>query len=98
MDTMNLKKITIGILFLVLLSGCAQNTALLGPAYTLVTSGNLYNAGLSYGGDKIIAKTTGKSAVENVKDALTPKKNDTDFQKLVKKNIKKTRKKLKIIK
>ena len=95
---MILKKIIAGLFLLFFLNGCVQGTALLGPAYTLVTSGNLYNAGLSYGGDKIIAKATGKSAVENVKDALTPKKNDTDFQKLVKKNIKKTRKKLKIIK
>ena len=95
---MNLKKISVGILLLIFLSGCAQNTALLGPAYTLATSGNLYNAGLSYGGDKIIRKTTGKTPAQNIKDALTPKKKDTDFQRLVKNNIKKTRKKLKIIK
>ena len=38
------KKILIGIFLLGFLSGCAQNAALLGPAYTLSTSGNIYHA------------------------------------------------------
>jgi len=91
---MLLKKITIGILAIGFLNGCAQNAALLGPAYTLAKSGNIYHAGFSYGGNEIITKTTGKSATENLKEALVPKKDDTQFQKLVKKNIEETRKKL----
>ena len=91
---MILKKITIGILAIGFFSGCAQNAALLGPAYTLATSGNVYHAGLTYGGNEIITKTTGKSAVENFKDALVIKNENTQFQKLVKKNIQETRKKL----
>tara|TARA_B110001452_G_C14863519_1_gene301763 strand:+ start:175 stop:465 length:291 start_codon:yes stop_codon:yes gene_type:complete len=91
---MNLKKIIIKILTLIFLSGCAQNAALLGPAYTLATSGNVYQAGFAYSGNEIIEKRTGKSAAENLKEVLTPKKEDTDFQKLVKKNIEETRKKL----
>jgi hypothetical protein len=31
---------------------------------------------------------------QNIKEGLTPKKEDSDFQKLVKRNIEKTRKKL----
>ena len=88
------KRILTGIFSLILLSGCAQNAALLGPAYTLATSGNVYHAGFTYGGNEIIIKTTGKSAAQNLKEAIVIKKEDTNFQKLVKKNIKETRKKL----
>tara|TARA_B110001452_G_C14876186_1_gene306353 strand:+ start:154 stop:444 length:291 start_codon:yes stop_codon:yes gene_type:complete len=91
---MVLKKKIIGIILLSLLCGCAQNAALLGPAYTLATSGNVYHAGFTYGGNEIITKTTGKSATENLKEVLTPNKEDTDFEKLVQNNIEKTRKKL----
>ena len=91
---MILKKIFIGILTIGFLSGCAQNAALLGPAYTLASTGNVYQAGLTYGSNEIITKTTGKSAAQNFKEVLTPKKDDTEFEKLVKRNIEKTRKTL----
>ena len=87
-------KIFIGVFLLSLLTGCAQNVALLGPAYAIATSGNVYRAGFTYGGNEIVTKTTGKSAVKNFKEALEIKKKDTEFQKLVKKNIIETRKKL----
>ena len=88
------KNLIIGIFLASFLSGCAQNAALLGPAYTLATTGNVYQASFAYGTNEIITKTTGKSAVQNFKEALVPKKDDTEFQKLVKKNIEETRKKL----
>ena len=91
---MILNKIIIGLLFVCFLSGCAQNAALLGPAYTLATSGNIYQAGLTYGGNEIITKSTGKSMAQNIKEGLAPNKENSDFQKLVKRNIEKTRKKL----
>ena len=88
------KNLIIRILLVSFLSGCAQNAALLGPAYTLATTGNVYQASFAYGSNEIITKTTGKSAAQNLKEALVPKKDDTEFQKLVKKNIEETRKKL----
>ena len=91
---MILNKIIIGIFLIVFLNGCAQNVSLLGPAYTLATTGNAYHASFTYGSDKIITKATGKSAAQNFKEALTLKKDDTEFQKLVKRNIEETRKKL----
>ena len=91
---MNLRKIIINIFLLSLLCGCAQNTALLGPAYTFMTTGSAYQASLSYGSDKMVTSLTGKSTAQNLKDALVIKKEDTEFEKLVKKNIKETRKKL----
>ena len=93
---MIIKKLTIGILSIGFLSGCAQNAALLGPAYTLATTGNIYHAGLTYSGNEIVKKATGKSTAQNLSETFSSKKKnkDTDFQKLVKKNIKNTRKKL----
>ena len=91
---MILKKLIVGIFLLFVLNGCAQNTALLGPAYTFATSGSVYQAGLSYGSDKAIMKVTGKSTGENIKEMLVVKEKDSEFQKLVIKRIKETRKKL----
>ena len=91
---MNLKKITISIFLLSSLSGCAQNTAMLGSAYTFFTTGSAYQAGFRYGSDKMISNLTGKSTAQNIKDALVIKKEDTEFEKFVKKNIKETRKKI----
>ena len=91
---MILKKIIAALFLLFFLNGCAQNAALLGPAYTLATSGNIYQAGFTYGGNELVTKTTGKSMAQNIKESITPKKEDSDFQKLVKRNIEKTRKKL----
>ena len=73
---MILNKIIIGLFFVCFLSGCAQNVALLGPAYTLATSGNIYHAGITYGGNEIITKSTGKSIAHNIKEAIAPKKED----------------------
>ena len=91
---MVIKKINVGLLFLVLLSGCAQNAALLGPSYTLATSGNVYQAGLTYTSNEAIYRFTGKSTADNMKKILTPNSQDNEFQKLVKKRIQETRKKL----
>jgi hypothetical protein len=88
------RNLTIGLFYIIVLSGCAQNVSLLAPAYSLATSGNIYQAGLTYGGNEVITKTTGKSTAQNLKEVLTSKKEDTEFEKLVKKNIIATRKKL----
>ena len=91
---MILKKLIVVIFLLVALNSCAQNTAFLGPAYTFATSGSVYQAGLSYGGDKAVMKVTGKSTGENIKEILVVKEKDSEFQSLVKKRITETRKKL----
>ena len=93
---MILKKLTLGIFALVLLSGCAQNAALFGSAYTFTSTGNIYQAGFTYGSNEMITSVTGKSTVQNIKDALKAKPEDNQFQKLVKTRIKETRKKLNI--
>ena len=93
---MKIIKLFFGIFTFVVLTSCAQNTALLGPAYSLVSNGNVYQAGLTYTSDQAVTKITGKSTGENIKQLITSKKKDNEFEKLVKKRIKKTRKKLKL--
>ena len=92
------KKIILRISIIGLLSGCVQNTAFLGPIYTLGATGNAYQAGFSYGSNKAITTLTGKSSLENIEDLLKSKKKDSDLRKLVKKQIRETRKKLNLSK
>ena len=71
---MNLIKIITGLFLLLFLNGCVQGTALLGPAYTLTSTGNIYQAGLTYSSNKAISKITGKTAAENIKSFVEDKK------------------------
>ena len=95
---MILKKIIIGLFFICFLNGCVQSTALLGPAYTLVSTGNVYHAGLSYGSNQAIKKATGKTTTENIKSFLVKEEivkeeeNYDQFFALVKSRIDKTHK------
>ena len=89
---MILNKIIISIFAICFLTGCVQNTALLGPAVTAASTGNLYQAGLSYGSSKAVTKITGKTTTENIKNFLNKNKdveketeNTNDFFKVVKK-------------
>ena len=91
---MKKKKIILAIFFVAFLSGCAQNAALLGPLYSLSTTGNIYHAGASYGSNRVITSFTGKSTTENIKELIIIEKDDSEFEKLVKRQIKATRKKL----
>ena len=87
---MILKKIIISIFAIHILNGCVQNTALLGPAVTIASTGSVYQAGLSYASNETITKITGKTPTENIKNLLKKnKENNTkkadDFFKIVKK-------------
>lgn len=96
---MILKKIFAGLFLLFFLNGCVQSTALLGPAYTLASSGNIYQAGLSYGSSQAVKEITGKSPTENIKSFVEDKKlkveeeeSQEEFFALVKSRIEKTSK------
>tara|TARA_B100000795_G_scaffold247440_1_gene213676 strand:- start:358 stop:597 length:240 start_codon:yes stop_codon:yes gene_type:complete len=71
---MILKKLIIGLFFLCIFNGCAQNAAFLGPVITGASTGSVYNASLSYGSSKVIKKATGKTSFENLKNILQVKK------------------------
>ena len=74
MSLMILKKIIAGLFLLFFLNGCVQSAALLGPAYTLTSTGNVFQAGLSYGSNQAVKKITGKSTTENIKSFVDNKK------------------------
>ena len=71
---MILKKIIISAFVICFLTGCLQNTAFLGPAFTIASTGNVYQAGLSYGSSQVIKKMTGKTTTENIKSFLDSNK------------------------
>ena len=100
------KKIIIGLFTISFLGACASPTAMLGPAYTLTSSGNVIQAGLSYGSNEMITMYTGKKQLENLQEISSieqsNKKNihkktleSEDFYILVKQNVEKTNKILK---
>ena len=96
---MILNKIIAGLFLLFFLNGCVQSAALLGPAYTLASTGNIYQAGFSYGSNQAVKKITGKSTTENVqslvddkKKKIEEKKSQEEFFALVKSRIEKTSK------
>ena len=43
-----------------------QSSAMVGPAVTLATTGNIYNAGLTYGTNKAVERETGLTASEMI--------------------------------
>ena len=105
--TMINKKVIFGLFLLSMLGACGAPTAMLGPAYTFTTTGNITQAGLSYGSDKLITSYTGKTPIENIEDItsknLSVKKNiqkqtlqSEDFYQLVKSKIEMTKGKIKL--
>ena len=89
-----MKKKCFLLLSLFLLSNCMQSTAMLGPAVTVATSGNIYQAGLSYGTNLTIKETTGKSASEHLTNHSSKKTMEKNLKNLLQKHIQSTRKKI----
>jgi len=99
--TMINKKIILGLFTISFLGACASPTAMLGPAYTLSSTGSVYHSSLTYGSSHVITKYTGKTPIENLKKISSVKKNNIenikkktlesdDFYTLVKNKIEKT--------
>tara|TARA_Y100000389_G_C17349658_1_gene457736 strand:+ start:140 stop:457 length:318 start_codon:yes stop_codon:yes gene_type:complete len=93
------KKIVFGLFVATFLSGCAAPTAMIGPAYTLGSTGNVLQTGFSYGSSKLVKSYTGKTTVENLKDVASSVKSKNikkqtlesdEFYLLVKNKIEKT--------
>ena len=85
-------KLVSKILFLLLLNGCVQSSAFLGPAVTVASTGNVYQAGLSYGSNVAIKKITGKTPIEYINEILKPKENENKIISSAKEKIKKASK------
>ena len=90
-----MKKILIYIVSGLILSGCAQSTAMLGPAISLASSGNVSQAGLTFITNKAVEKETGMDTVSFVSNKIEQQNSKTrlkrDFKKLVQNNFEKTR-------
>ena len=82
----------------IILSGCAQSTAMIGPAITLASSGNISQAGLTFVTNKAVEKETGMDTVSYVSNKIEKQNSKTklkrEFKNLVETNFVKTREKL----
>ena len=96
---MNLKllKIFTFIVSFFFLTGFVPFASIIGPGFTVLTSGNIYKATAQFMIDQSIKKKTGKDTLTIVKEEIE-KKNQNKFndelRQLVEKRIKITRKKL----
>ena len=106
-STMINKELILGLFLFSMLGACTSPTAMLGPAYTFTSTGNIAQAGLSFGSNTLITSYTGKSPIENLEDItsknLSIKKNiqkqtlqSEDFYQLVKSKIEMTKGKIKL--
>ena len=97
---MGIKKLILILFASIILSGCMQSASVMGPVITVATTGNIQQAGLSFGSNKLVEKETGKSTIEFVSDKIEDdyKKRSLkkEFTELVENNFLKTRKKLNI--
>ena len=95
------KKIIFGLFIFSFIGACTAPTAMLGPAYTFSSSGNVIQASLNYGSNQMITHYTGKTPIENLKELSKIKKEQKsnikkktlesdEFYLLVKSKIEKT--------
>ncbi len=95
---MGIKRILIYIASTAILSGCAQSTAMLGPAITLASTGNVSHAGITFFTNKVVEKETGMNTVSFVSSKIEQNSSKTrirrEFKELVETNFEKTRQKL----
>ena len=97
-----MKKITLYFCISLFLTGCFQSSAMVGPTITLVSTGNVSQAGLTYIANKAVKEETGMSTAEYVSTFLEEKTKKTkknekiyeDLLTLVQTNFEQTRKKL----
>ena len=92
---MGINKIFIYIISALILSGCVQSTAMVGPALTLASTGNVSQAGVTFFTNKAVKEETGMDTVSYVSNKLEQNSSkNRKFRKLVETNFEKTRKKL----
>ena len=99
---MEIKKITLYFCISLFLTGCFQSSAMVGPAITFASTGNVSQAGLAYFTNRAVKKETGMSTTEYVSTFLEEKTKKTkknekiyeDLLILVQTNFEQTRKKL----
>ena len=63
----------------IFLTGCFQSSALLGPGLTIVSTGNVAQAGLHYGANKAVKKETGKYPITHFKETVETTNGTNNF-------------------
>ena len=95
---MSIKRIVLYIASIGFLSGCVQSTAMVGPAITIVSTGNVSQAGLSFFTNKAVKEETGMDTVTLVAKKIEEQNSKTklkrEFKKLVETNFATTRERL----
>tara|TARA_B100000686_G_C16531625_1_gene832612 strand:+ start:518 stop:901 length:384 start_codon:yes stop_codon:yes gene_type:complete len=71
-ESIKMKKFFLLITSFITLNGCIESTALLGPAISVGSSGNIYQAGLSFTSNQLLYKATGKTTFDHVVTFLDP--------------------------
>tara|TARA_B100000700_G_scaffold213458_1_gene234762 strand:+ start:60 stop:368 length:309 start_codon:yes stop_codon:yes gene_type:complete len=66
-----IRNFSLYVILLIALNGCIQTTAsFIGPAYTVASTGNVYQAGLTVTINQALVHTTGEDAVGHVTKIL----------------------------
>ncbi len=69
---MKIKKIFFCLSSLIVLNGCIETTAFIGPAISVGKTGNVYQASISYATNQVLYNTTGKTSIEHMTSFLDP--------------------------
>ena len=95
---MGINKTFIYIISSLIISGCVQSTAMVGPALTLASTGNIAQAGATFFTNKAVKDETGMDTVSYFSKKIEQKQSKTklrrEFKKLIEANFEKTRSKL----
>ena len=95
---MKVKRIFLYIISIGFLSGCVQTTAMVGPAITIASTGNISQAGLTFFTNKAVEDETGMDTVTFVSKKIEQQNSKTklkrELKNLVETNFVKTREKL----
>jgi hypothetical protein len=90
-------KIVLVISVLLFFNGCVQNASLLGPIYTIGTTGNALQAGASFGTSQAIKKIRSQAKSQKINFSLKKnklkndlKENSDEFFNTIKKHVKKS--------
>ena len=76
-----MKKILFIFFCCVLLNSCGQTTAFIGPAITIGNTGNVMQAGFSYGSNMVIKNATGKTPGKHITSYVEKKKKEKKIRK-----------------
>ena len=72
-------KLYLIILSFIFLTGCFQSSALLGPGMTIISKGNVAQAGFHYGANKVVKKETGKYPITHFKETVETTNGTNNF-------------------